>query len=166
VTVIEFTVHGDAETQGSHTAVLPKGHTRPVVIPAGSKQKRQSFVDWRHDVATKAQEARDRSELTEPMGGPVDVTLHVGLAKKSTTPKLKRTWPIAARSGDVDKLARAVLDSITSVLVKDDSQVVRLVVTKDWADSPGAYVRVEPHRAAVAALVTETAAYDGQGALL
>lgn len=34
------------------------------------------------------------------------------------------------------------LDSITGVLVADDSQVVCLFVSKDWAESPGVIVKV------------------------
>ena len=57
--------------------------------------------------------------------------------------------PTTRSVGDIDKLARAVLDgiSITSGgrILQDDSSVVWLYSQKDWAqddEGPGAYVRV------------------------
>jgi Holliday junction resolvase RusA-like endonuclease len=64
------------------------------------------------------------------------------LLKPRSAPKRRRTWPIGARSGDVDKLARSVLDSLTGVLFHDDAQVVHLVVSKDYGDAPGVRVFV------------------------
>lgn len=40
--------------------------------------------------------------------------------------------PISARLGDIDKLCRAVLDSLTSVVYHDDRQVVDLLARKRY----------------------------------
>lgn len=44
---------------------------------------------------------------------------------------------------DLDKLCRSTLDGITNVLIKDDSQVVTLIATKQYANEgelPGALI--------------------------
>ena len=56
-----------------------------------------------------------------------------------SAPLFKITYP------DIDKLARAVLDALTGVFYEDDSQVVHLVVHKDYADpgiGPGVEISV------------------------
>ena len=57
--------------------------------------------------------------------------------------------PTTRSVGDIDKLARAVLDGISVTsggqLLQDDSSVVWVFAEKDWAqgdEGPGAYVRV------------------------
>lgn len=48
--------------------------------------------------------------------------------------------------GDVDKLARAVADALTSALYSDDADVVRLDAAKFWTlGEPGLYVSVAPY---------------------
>lgn len=44
-------------------------------------------------------------------------------------------YPIKRSAGDVDKLARALLDALTGVVFADDSQVVDLDVSKRYADT-------------------------------
>jgi hypothetical protein len=77
------------------------------------------------------------------MAGPVALRAEFRLPKPASAPKRLRTWPIKARSGDVDKLARACLDALTGVLFADDAQVISLMVTKDWAvKGPGLWLEV------------------------
>jgi crossover junction endodeoxyribonuclease RusA len=130
VTTIAFQVRGVPVTQGSKRAFVIKGTNRAVLTESGG----QAHRDWRTRVAAAAQDAADGRELID---GPVVVSLHFRLPRPASAPKRKRTWPIKARSGDVDKLARCCLDAFTGVLFRDDSQVVKLVVSKDWGD-PGA----------------------------
>lgn len=95
---------------------------------------------WRHAINDAARHARGIGG--EPAVGPVGVELHFRMRRPASAPKRRRTWPVGARSGDVDKLARAALDAVTGVLVIDDAQVVDLRVTKDWADAAGPGVQV------------------------
>jgi Holliday junction resolvase RusA-like endonuclease len=100
--------------------------------------------DWRHAVASVAQSHAPK-ELWE---GPVALSLAFGLPRPKSRPttvgrgKKKRTiriWP--DRRPDVDKLIRAVLDSLTLVIFRDDSQVVQVHATKDYG-VPGVKVEV------------------------
>ena len=49
---------------------------------------------------------------------------------------------------DLDKLARALLDGITGVVVKDDSLVVDLMVGKRYGEAPGVVVEIRRWKAA------------------
>lgn len=84
---------------------------------------------WRVDVAWAA-----REHFPTPLAGPVRLELGFVMPRPKSTPKSKT--PAAIKRPDVDKLARAVLDAITGVVVADDSQVVHLVATKRIAE-PG-----------------------------
>jgi crossover junction endodeoxyribonuclease RusA len=124
-------VAGLPVTQGSKRAYVVNG--RPVLAEqAGSQLKA-----WRYAMAMAAGDTH-HGPLLE---GPVAVTLTFGLLKPASAPKRRRTWPIAARSGDVDKLARAALDALTGVVFADDAQVVELRVSKDYG-LPGVEVEV------------------------
>lgn len=134
--MIDFFVAGTPVTQGSKSAI--RVGNRAVVVEGKSKKARDGFAAWRHAIATEARAGADRFNIEKdlrwgwPISTPVIVTLTFGLQKPASAPKTRRTWPTGARSGDVDKLARAALDAITGVLVADDAQVVGLSVTKTY----------------------------------
>lgn len=134
---LKFTVRGLAETQGSKAARHANG--RAWVVD-GSAKKAKRHETWRSAVADAAREAIGDRPLVSNV--PVVVVLRFFLPRPASAPKTRRTWPIGARSGDVDKLARSVLDSLTNTVLGDDSQVVHLVVTKDFGDPPRVEVAV------------------------
>lgn len=149
---IRFDVVGNAVTQGSKVARQAGGRAWVV---EGSARKAREHANWREAVASAAREWQEKHLMPGLLDGPVLVTLRFRLVKPASAPKTRRTWPIKARSGDVDKLARSILDSLTGTLMRDDSQVIGLCVTKDWGDPPGVEVIVRPApEHAVAALVT------------
>jgi Holliday junction resolvase RusA-like endonuclease len=43
---------------------------------------------------------------------------------------------------DLDKLLRALKDALKGVIYRDDSQVVRVVTSKDYSPAPGVIVTV------------------------
>lgn len=132
----EFFVAGLPVTQGSKSAIVVKGATpRAVVVEGKTKKGRDSFHAWRVAVAQEARHVADHVTTD-----PVIVALEFTMLRPKSHPKSRRTWPTGARSGDVDKLARAVLDAITGVIVADDSQVVGLSVTKRYGTRPGLHV--------------------------
>jgi crossover junction endodeoxyribonuclease RusA len=130
---VRFWVAGLAVTQGSKTAYVVNG--RPVLAEKGGDR----LKGWRYAIATEARAAT--ADLEGLLEGPLVVNLTFGLPRPSSAPKRRRTWPIAARSGDVDKLARAALDACTGVIWHDDAQVVGLAVCKDYGP-PGVDVEV------------------------
>lgn len=75
----------------------------------------------------------------QPWDGPVGVTLTFTLDRPNTIKPGARPWP-AKRSpghGDVDKLARTVLDALEDAGVfTNDAQVCVLTTTKCYPDTP------------------------------
>lgn len=115
---IRFFVHGKPETQGSTRAFIVGG--RPVITSAN-----KNLRDWRTIVQLAAM------EHAHMIDGPVEIVLHFYLPKPTSLPK--RVTHHTKRP-DADKLARAILDGLTGVFFKDDSQVVALEVYKHYAD--------------------------------
>lgn len=127
VTVI---VAGVPVTQGSMKAFTVAGRAR-ITHSNGSKLDtwRRSIVDATH---------RQLGEEIELMTGPLRLSAAFRLPRPASLPKRKRTWPIGARSGDVDKYLRLLGDALTGVLIDDDARIVHVAdLTKDWAN-PGA----------------------------
>lgn len=136
--LLTFTVRGRPVTQGS---IRSLGAGRPSV-----HSNAKTLKPWRQDLAAAAQDAMTGWARLE---GPVHVDVVFAFDLPTSAPKRRRIWPITRSSGDVDKLARALLDSLVAAgVVKDDSQVVRLVAEKVWTGEhpelvvPGAHVIV------------------------
>jgi len=54
--------------------------------------------------------------------------------------------------GDVDNVAKAVLDALSGIAWADDCQVVELTATKSWSDADRCDVAIVPRRAGDAVL--------------
>lgn len=103
---------------------------------------------WRATIAGEARAAY-RHGLS-PTTEAVRVTLgfmfarpksHYGSGRNAD--EIKRSAPAyKATRPDLDKLVRAVLDSLTGIVFVEDSQVAQLTAWKDWGP-PGVSVRVE-----------------------
>lgn len=126
---IKFTVLGVAQPQGSASAFIPKGWSRPVVTSANPKLK-----VWRKVASLSAAVAM---RGTEPAGRKVPIRVEAifyferpksvnKLAEKTTAP-------------DLDKLARGLLDAFTGILYEDDASVTELRCSKAF----GSPARVE-----------------------
>jgi len=134
---LSFFVHGPPVTQGSMRAFVNK-HTGRAAITSNNGGKLQL---WRHAVSDEARKVRGEEDAT-PFAGPIAMRLTFRLLRPASAPKRKVTYPIGARSGDIDKLSRSVLDALTGVLFQDDSQVTSLVACKEWGE-PGALIEME-----------------------
>lgn len=138
-------VVGTPKPQGSKRAFVVKGKgggkARAVVVDSA----KAPLKDWRGDVTAAVRRALTEQIVAssgyvpptdaiawQPITGPVAVRLVFALPRPASAPKTRRVWP-SGRVGDVDKLARSVLDSLTDAGVwHDDAQVVDLHVVKDY----------------------------------
>ncbi len=102
-----------------------------------------NLIVWRHAVAHEVNQVwGDTPVLDEP----VALTLYFYLPRPKSAPK-KRLHP--DRLPDLDKLVRAVLDSLTGIVLADDARVVSLGAIKNYAvDRPsGCHINLWPMRA-------------------
>lgn len=130
--MLQIEVEGSPASQGSHAII----HGRIVQVNSAKHKT------WRNAVAFAALEALP--EGWTPLDEAVEVIVTFYLQRPESA--RSRKYPTVAP--DCDKLARAVLDSLTTAGVYvDDSRVVRLTAIKRYADDrrPGALIRVIPY---------------------
>jgi Holliday junction resolvase RusA-like endonuclease len=146
--VIVLDILGTPAPKGSNRAILRGGKAR--FVPGGSQVNQQKLKSW--DVAVReAALASDCSGGLEPrfVQTPLAVEIEFRMARpaghwakrgglKPSAPESPATKP------DVDKLARATLDSLSGIVFDDDSRIVELVVRKVYAQPgrEGAHIAV------------------------
>jgi Holliday junction resolvase RusA-like endonuclease len=106
---------------------------------------------FRDDIMAEAVQAR--GYRAPPMDEPLVADVIVLVPPSTTTPVQKVTMPIMERTGDVDKLLRAILDGLKDAGVcRNDARFVSAKIQKDWAHRepmgrptpPGALIVVRP----------------------
>ena len=120
-------VAGLPVTQGSKNCYRQGG--RCVVVEVNEKE----LKPWRQAVAAAAQQVAGTVFFGE--GVPVEAQITFRLPRPKSLPK-RVLHPVAERSGDLDKLERAVYDALTGVLFKSDAQIVHHDVGKRFTDGP------------------------------
>jgi len=131
---LRFTVVGTPAPQGSKKGFVVNG--RAVVVEDSKKTK-----PWRQDVQAAAIAA---VAGRPPLEGPLEVTLlfrmprpgyHFGTGRNAGV--LKPTAPTYVdKKPDADKLTRALFDSLTRVVWRDDAQVAVYTVGQEYATHP------------------------------
>jgi Holliday junction resolvase RusA-like endonuclease len=125
--VLNFTVYGRAQPQGSTRAFIPKGWSRAIITSDNPRLK-----SWRQELARAAMAACCDAEMDEfPVT--VRVPLQVALRFYFSRPKKVNCQHKTTRP-DVDKLMRAALDGMTGIVYHDDSQVSHAMVSKEFGD--------------------------------
>lgn len=131
---MHFVVLGPPVPQGSMRAFMPKGWSRPIITSANAKLK-----PWRQAVSSVALEARKRfgwEILSRNQGVRVEADFFFQRPRSVKPGRAKTTKP------DVDKLARGLMDGMTSIVFEDDSQVVECVLTKRFGTPERTEVRI------------------------
>jgi crossover junction endodeoxyribonuclease RusA len=128
---ITFDVIGRPSPQGSKKSI---GNNRFV-------ESSKFLPAWRKAVRVAAEEAVTAS-MWARVSGPVELEVMFYLDRPSSISKTQRPQPTVAP--DLDKLVRGVGDALTGVVYDDDSQVIRCLAWKVYADTrvPGAFIRV------------------------
>lgn len=91
-----------------------------------------ALAAWRSSVALAAKKAG-----ASPSDKPISMTL-IFIMKKPKT--VTREYPTVAP--DLDKLVRGVLDALTAIAYKDDSQVIDIRALKIYGETPGLEARL------------------------
>jgi Holliday junction resolvase RusA-like endonuclease len=120
--VVTFEVFGVPQTKGSTRAFIPKGWTRPVITNTNPKAR-----GWEQLVAAQAQTVVGDGLFL----GPVVLGIRFYFPRpQAIGTKLAHH----IKRPDIDKAIRVIADSLTGVLYRDDSQVVRLIAEKHYAE--------------------------------
>lgn len=103
------------------------------VIGTNLVESSKKVGPWRVRIAAAGIVAMRRFGA-QPFEGAVRVHLRFILPRPKATPKTLPTPPAIKRNGDIDKLARAVLDALTGPVLVDDALVVELRCVKRIAE--------------------------------
>ena len=138
---VSFHVVGTPVPQGSSRAFLTRSRTGPprAIITSASK----GLPLWRGLVSQAAMQVAP----SPPWSGPIalDVTIRLPQPKSRSRfrgrGKERHEVPLYPdRRPDIDKLVRALLDSMTGIIFEDDAQVVRIAAVKEYGSPPGVSV--------------------------
>ena len=135
---------GKPEPKGSTRAFMPKGGRFPVVTSDNPKLK-----DWQTQIRLVVTTQVPDLVVVD---GPVRLTAVFKLpAPKIVLAHLKRKGLVLPHltKPDLDKCLRAILDALTGVSYRDDSQVVAISATKQYAhadEPPRVWLQLESER--------------------
>lgn len=138
---------------------VPQGSKRPVTNRATGRimlvEQLPRLAQWRDHVQVQAVKAMRGQPVFD---GAVEVwatfcfarpKAHYRTGRYSTVVKVSAPWWPTTAVGDVDKLCRAILDSITGPMVANDGQVAVLQGRKLYSTPERAEITVIPmHKAA------------------
>jgi Holliday junction resolvase RusA-like endonuclease len=143
---VEFIAYGKAEPKGSARGfVLPvkDGSKRPVLDKHG-KPKYRAVITAANPNSKEWERTVRHCAATAGIGrffeGAVEVRILFGILRPESVSVKKRPHPTV--KPDVDKLTRTVFDAISSVLYRDDAQVVHLQVRKVYVVDGPPYAQV------------------------
>lgn len=132
---IRFEVFGEPRPQGSKAP-----HSG--AVESESPGKMGSHQAWRDVVSLEARRWATANGLTQPVQGPVEVTLWFWRRRPKSYPRWRWLW---WTKPDADKLTRAVLDSLSGIVFDDDARVSDLHVHKRESTLGGEGVEVAVH---------------------
>jgi len=142
VTTIAFTVYGEPKTAGSKRAFYKAGMKRAIVVDDNDKSR-----DWKEHVSSAARQNYQGPLLT----GPLKVSLRFYRVRpkghfngRGEMNKAGRDSIGPTTKPDVLKLARAVEDALSGVIYRDDAQIIREVLEKEWGEPARVEVVIEP----------------------
>lgn len=138
-----FEVVGTPAPQGSKTR-MPNG----AMLDGRSKGAREGHANWRAAVAEAARTARSRLPGTEPLDGPLLLSVRFRFPMPKSRSKAIRAAGFAHKTSapDLDKLIRSTGDALKEGgLIVDDALFTGVTATKcEITGWTGAEISVEP----------------------
>lgn len=127
---MRLTVIGVALPQGSKSAFALKSGR--VVVTDGKKGG--NLKEWRGAIAACARLWLSQNGMPAPLDGPVKLSVTFYLPRPKSAPK-RVTKP--DKKPDLDKLVRAAGDALSKIAYTEDSRIVEIHATKEFAvDAP------------------------------
>lgn len=151
--MITFGVNGIPKPQGSKTIRTAGG--RSWLTEASPE-----VYKWREKVRETAKRVFILNALQKPLDEPVEVEITFYLPKPKS---VDRNQP--AVKPDLDKLVRAINDSIQGILIADDSRVCRIIAEKRYAKlgEPGVIISIREYNDSVNMTVMDKLLADTMG---
>ena len=146
--MISFWAPGVPRSQGSKRAgMLKQGKGAERRLRATLFPDPPQLKQWRREVSAAA--ARAMPEGMLPLDVPVRVSVvfyfHRPASRQATHLRGELDGEsVKATAPDLDKLMRAVGDSLQGIVVENDSRIVQWSARKVYAEAPGVRVVVEP----------------------
>lgn len=143
--LISFTVPGEAQPAGSKRGFPVKRANGTIGVAISDANPKSKC--WQHAVRTAALEAYSGPVLDCPLRLTVHFVRirpkgHFGKGKKSAVLKASAPkWPTS--KPDCTKLLRGLEDALTSIVWRDDAQIVEQSVSKGYGQRPEAVVLIE-----------------------
>lgn len=125
--MITFTVYGSPVPQG-RPRFFRRGNHVGTYDPAKSK-------DWKSEVKWQAIERGAKIQ-----DGPLSLSLRFILLRPKSLPKKVQHH---VKKPDLDNLVKGVKDGLKGICFKDDSQVVILVASKHYGETPCVEVKIQ-----------------------
>ena len=123
--MIEFSVYGKSEPQGSAKAVTLPGRKYSTIVTDNPKLKK-----WREKVGIIA---REKMRSTGLAIVPQEMPLRVDMQFVFNRPKSVEREHVTVKP-DADKLCRAIFDALTGIVYVDDAQIVAGGFSKSYGE--------------------------------
>lgn len=129
----------------------PEAKKRPVFARRGdyvTTYTPKDTVRYENLVKMTFIDAKEKAGATGLLEGPLDVRIDAYFKIPSSESKKRKGMMLSGdikctKKKDVDNIAKIVLDGLNTVAYKDDKQIVKLVVTKQYSDEPRVEVSME-----------------------
>lgn len=140
ITIIAFEIEGKAEPQGRPRATKMGAGIRLYDPPKSKAYKRVVGLKGRSHMA--------KNHL-EPYTEPLRVTLRFYFKPPKSYSKkrlkaIESKQELHVKKPDSDNLAKAVTDALNTICYKDDSQIVELIIRKEYSYKDYTSVKIEP----------------------
>lgn len=100
----------------------------------GMRDASKKLKPWREAVKKASEE---QAQLTDMVLGGVQVSIIFRFKRPA---KPVRDYPPI----DIDKLCRSTLDGMSGSIIEDDRHVVKLKALKEYAETDGCLIRIDP----------------------
>jgi Holliday junction resolvase RusA-like endonuclease len=136
---IEFTVLGD-----------PKGKGRPRFSRVGKFTKTYTDAKTKMYEEKIASAARLATYPHEPLTTPIAVFMRINVPIPTSYSKKRKEAcllgvEMPCKKPDIDNVAKGILDAMNGIVYKDDVQVVRLTLHKQYSTEPSVYIMVREY---------------------
>ena len=122
----------------------PQGKARHRLTRTGHSYTPQKTVDYENLVKECYELANGEWFAIEPLQ--MEITAYYGIPKSTSKKDRERMLSgelFPTKKPDADNIAKIICDALNKVAYKDDSQIIKLIVNKKYADEPKVIVEIE-----------------------